>query len=256
MVFACPVLRRSLIAGVLAAFLVAGGSQAAVSQTLYAYFDVDGGLQFRYADSSNVGTTIPPGTYTINLNNNGADDLGNDHIFHLAGPGVDYKAANVDTQAVFSVTFQSGATYRVFDDLNPKISETIVATTAAAPPAQSVLPPSPITGSTKPTTSGNVGSEAPLPFRGALDAIVYGGGKVSLMRNAKKVTSLKNGRYTFAVDDESKTAGFTVRSLRGKPITITSNAFVGSHDATLTLRPGRWFFFTTGGRQSSFAVVS
>src|SRR6478735_3110048 len=118
---------RSLVAGVVAAVALAAGAQGAVSQTVYAYFDVDGGLHVQYADSSNVGSTIPPGTYTINLNNNGADDLGVDHIFHLTGPGVDYKAANVDTNSVFSVTFQAGATYRVFDDLNPTISQTIVA---------------------------------------------------------------------------------------------------------------------------------
>src|ERR1700745_1327347 len=97
-------LRRSFLVSSLAALALVCGSQAAVSQTIYAYFDVDGGLQFRYADSSNVGSTIPPGTYTINLNNNGADDLGVDHIFHIFGPGVDYKAANVDTQATFTAT--------------------------------------------------------------------------------------------------------------------------------------------------------
>src|SRR5262249_47277586 len=47
-----PMPRRSLIIGVLAALLWVASSQAAVSSTIYAYFDVDGGLQFRYADSS------------------------------------------------------------------------------------------------------------------------------------------------------------------------------------------------------------
>jgi hypothetical protein len=250
-------LRRSLIASVFAAALLAAGSQAGVSSTIYAYFDVDGNLQFRYADSSNVGATIPPGSYTINLNNNGADDLGDDHIFHISGPGIDYKAANVDTQALVPVTFQSGATYRVFDDLNPKISQTVLATgTSQAAPAPSVLPSTPVTGSTKPTASGNVGSQAAPPFRGSLDAIVYAGGKLSLTRNAKKVTSLKNGRYTFSVDDESKSAGFTVKSLRGKAVTVTSKTYVGNHDVTITLRAGRWFFYTPGGKQSQFSVIT
>jgi hypothetical protein len=249
--------RRSLILGVFAALLLAVGAHGAVSQTIYAYFDVDGGLQFRYADSSNVGATIPPGTYTINLNNNGADDLGDDHIFHINGPGLDYKAANVDTQAVFSATFQAGATYRVFDDLNPKISQTVVATgTGQGAQPASALPSTPVTGSTKPTTSGNVGSEAPLPFRGSLDVIVYAGGKLSLTRNAKKVAALKTGRYTFSVDDESKTAGFVVKALRGKPVTVTSTTYVGNHDVTITLKAGRWFFYTHGGKQSAFSVVT
>ena len=156
-------LSRSLIAGIVAALALAAGAQGAVSQTIYAYFDVDGGLQISYADSSKVGSNVPPGTYTINLNNNGADDLGIDHIFHLTGPGVDYKAANVDAVAVFSVTFQAGATYRFFDDLNPKISQTILATTAPAPTTTNPLPPTPVTSSTKATAGGIVGSQAAPP---------------------------------------------------------------------------------------------
>jgi hypothetical protein len=35
----------------------------------------------------------------------------------------------------------------------------------------------------------------------------------------------------FSVDDESRTSGFTVKSLRGRAIAVTSGAFVGSHDA-------------------------
>ena len=42
-----------------------GSAHAAVSQTIYAWFDVDGNLNFRYVDNSNVGSTVPPGTYQI-----------------------------------------------------------------------------------------------------------------------------------------------------------------------------------------------
>jgi len=236
--------------------LAAAGAHGAVSQTIYAYFDVDGGLQVRYADSSNVGSTIPPGTYTINLNNNGADDLGVDHIFHLTGPGVDYKAANVDTSAVLSVTFQPGATYRVFDDLNPTISQTIVATNAPAPVTPNPLSSRPVTGSSKPTTSGIVGSEVGPPVLGSLDATVSTAGKVGLTRKGTTVRSLKQGRYSFAVDDRSRTAGFEVESARGKPVTISSDIFLGTHHVIVTLKPGRWFFSSPGGSRKSFSVVS
>src|SRR6266446_2837521 len=144
--------RSPLLVALIAALVWVGGAQPAVSQLIYAYFDVDGGLQVRYSDSSNVGSTIPPGTYTINLNNNGADDLGVDHIFHLFGPGVDYKAANVDTQAVFTATFQSGATYTAQDDLDPKIKQTILATTATSSSTTT-------TSSTTPTST----SKTPKP---------------------------------------------------------------------------------------------
>jgi hypothetical protein len=231
-----------------------GASQAAWSQTIYAYFDVDGGLQFRYADSTNVGTTIPPGTYTINLNNNGSDDLGIDHIFHIFGPGVDYKAANVDTQATFTATFQAGATYTIQDDLDPKdIHQTLLATNA--PPASSgTSTTTPTSGSTKPTSSDIVGSEV-VPFRGALEAIVFGDGAVSLTRNGKKVASLKAGRYTFFVDDESKTRGFSVQGLTKTAVAVTSRKFTGTKDVTIALKPGRWSFFAPGANRHVFAVV-
>jgi len=249
---------RVLLVGWLSFLVVGvGASHAAWSQTLYAYFDVDGGLQFRYADSSNVGSTIPPGTYTINLNNNGADDLGIDHIFHIFGPGVDYKSASVDTQATFTATFQAGATYTIQDDLDPKdIHQTILATTAPpASPAASTTKSTPTSGSTKPTSSDIVGSEV-VPFRGSLDAIVYAGGKLSLTRFGKVVSSLKTGRYTFSVDDESRSAGFIVQALHRKAVTVTSGRFKGNQDVTLTLKPGRWFFYSTVAKKSQFFVIS
>ncbi len=249
-------MRRGLIAGIVAALALAAGAEGAVSQTIYAYFDVDGGLQISYADSSKVGSTIPPGTYTINLNNNGADDLGVDHIFHLSGPGVDYKAANVDTTAVFSVTFQPGGAYRMFDDLDPKISQTILASNAPPATTTTPLPSAPVTGSTKPTAGGVVGSQVAPPLRGSLDAIVSSGGKLSLTRGGKTVRLLKPGRYTFSVVDGSKSAGFTVRSLRGKPVAISSNGFVGRRHLIVSLTPGSWFYFTAGGRTKSFSVAT
>jgi hypothetical protein len=253
-------LRRGVMAGLVAALALAAASQGAVSSTIYAYFDVDGGLQFRYSDSSNVGSTIPPGTYTINLNNNGADDLGVDHIFHLTGPGVDYTAPNVDTNAVFSVTFQAGGTYRVFDNLNPKISETIVATTAPAPPTPNPLPPSTPTSSSKPTSSGVVGSQvhaAALPFRGSLIGTVSSSGTVALATNGKPVTSLKAGRYTVQVTDSSAKAGFNIQEVKNDPITVTTGVFTGKRSKILTLRAGQWFFYPTFvGKKTYFIVVS
>ena len=235
----------------------AGMSHAAVSQTIYAWFDVDGNLNFRYVDNSNVGSTIPPGTYQIVLNNNTADDYAVDHKFHLFGPGVDYSPPAGAVQTTFSATFQSGGTYTVQDDLDAATHrQTFVATTAAVPATSGGSTSSPSsTSSTKPTSSDVVGSEV-VPFRGALDAIVYASGKLSLSRNGKAVKSLKTGRYTFSVDDESKTAGFTLQGLRKKAISVTSGAFTGTRDVTITLVPGRWFFYSAGRTKSEFFVIT
>ena len=69
------------------------GSQAAVSQTIHAFFDAEGNLKFTYLDGSQVAGTIPPGTYQVIYDNFGADDVADDHAFHLFGPGVDFAPA-------------------------------------------------------------------------------------------------------------------------------------------------------------------
>jgi len=252
---------RLLLVGWLSALVFgAGGAHAAVSQTIYAWFDVDGNLNFRYVDNSNVGSTIPPGTYQIILNNNTADDYAVNHKFHIFGPGVDYSPPAGAVETTFSVTFQNGGTYTVQDDLDPADHrQTIVATNATPSPATTTSAPSTPTtpsGKTpKPTSSDIVGSEV-LPFRGDLDAIVYASGKLSLSRFGKGVSSLKTGRYTFSVDDESKTKGFTLQALHKRAVTITSGHFTGSQDVTVALKPGRWFFYSPGGRKTQFFVIT
>jgi hypothetical protein len=246
---------RLLLVGCLASLVFVGGSNAAVSQTIYAWFDVDGNLNVRYVDNSNVGSTIPPGTYQIVLNNNTADDYAVDHKFHLFGPGINYSIPAGAVQTTFSVTFQSGGMYTVQDDLDPADHhQTILATTAAAPAPTSGGGTTP-TGSTKPTSSDIVGSET-VPFRGSLDGIVFGNGALSLTRLGKKVSSLRAGRYTFFVDDESKTRGFSVQQRGKNAVTVTNGGFKGTHDVTISLKPGQWFFYSPGVKKSSFVVVA
>jgi hypothetical protein len=245
--------RIPLLAALIATLVWVGGSQSAVSQLIYAYFDVDGGIQFRYADSSNVGSTIPPGTYTINLNNNGADDLGVDHIYHLFGPGVDYKAANVDTQATFTATFQVGGTYTAQDDLNPKIHLTMLATNATPVGPAPTTTTTPTTKTPKPTSSDIVGSGI-VPFRGKLVATVNAAGKLGLTSKGKAVSTLKTGLYTFTVVDQSSKSGFEIQKLKAKPVTLTAISYKGTHVATINLKAGQWWYFSPSGKKNYFIV--
>ena len=59
-----------------------------------------------------------------------------------------------------------------------------------------------------------------------------------------------------AVRKPSTKAGFSLQVLHGKPTAVTSSAYKGSHDVTLQLKPGRWFFYTPGGKKSVFFVTS
>ena len=257
MVSVSPVSRcRLLLVGWLATLVFVGASQAAVSQTIYAWFDVDGNLNVRYLDNSSIGSTIPPGTYQFVLNNNTADDYAVDHKFHIFGPGVNYTPPSGAVQTSFSVTFQAGSSYTIQDDLDPADHRlTVLATTAAGSSTTGGGSTSTPSGSTKPTSSDIVGSEI-APFRGALDAIVFGNGHLSLTRLGKVVSKLKAGRYTFFVDDESKLRGFSVQQLHKPAVTITTATFKGTHDVTISLKPGTWFFFSPGVAKKPFVVFS
>src|SRR5205823_6332241 len=134
--------------------------------------------------------------------------------------------------ATYTATFEPSSTYTWRNDEQPNVVFTFV-TSAAGGATGSGAGGASSGGSTigKPSTD-IVGSEI-VPFRGALDAIVYKSGQLTLTRNGKKVTFLKRGRYTFSVDDESKLQGFSLQVLKGKAQTITSRAYVGTHDVTI-----------------------
>lgn len=177
--------------------------------------------------------------------------------FQLTGPGVNIQTTLQDgdeDKDLERATFQPGSTYVALDNNQPGVTRTTFTTAASG----SATGP---TGSSTSSVSGGssqqslVGSAA-NPFRGALDAIVYASGKLSLTRNGKPVTTLKTGRWTFSVDDESRKAGFSLQVLRGKAMTITSPTYTGSHDATVELKPGRWAFFTPAGKRTTFFVGS
>src|SRR4051794_6224833 len=86
---------------------------AAVSSTIYAGFDADGHIRMAFSDGTLIGTPNPPGTvvpvgtYTIQVNNNGLDDEGGVHFFHLLGPGVNLSVGtNLYATTTWTATFQ------------------------------------------------------------------------------------------------------------------------------------------------------
>jgi hypothetical protein len=112
------------------------------------------------------------------------------------------------------------------------------------------------TGPTK-TTTNKPAKPVALPFRGSLAATVAAVGKLSLESKGKGVGSLKPGRYTIDVADDSSTAGFVLQHLKKKATTVSGVAFVGKRSVTLTLNVGQWFFYpAAGGKKSYFLVIA
>jgi hypothetical protein len=209
--------------------------------------------------SSGAPTVIPPGLYNLFFDDS-AGVTGPD--FRMKGPGVDVAEDMFYGEypsATLTATFQASSTYTWRNNEGPSVVFTFLTSAGAGSSGTGSTSGSTGSGSTGSKTgkaSTDIVGSAVIPFRGALDATVYKSGKLALNRTGKAVSTLKQGRYTFSVDDESKTAGFTLKSLRGNPVTITSKAFVGAHNVTRTLKQGRWFFYSPGGKQHQFIVFS
>ncbi len=202
-IFLLALLALTASAGLLAGAETAG---AAVSSTLYAGFDADGFIHLSFADGTMIGTPTPPGslvpagTYSIVVNNNGVDDLGNDHYFQLTGPGVNLSVGtNIYATTTWTATFQPSSTYVYSDTQNPTSirevfgtpgsgagtgtsTSTTVTTTPGSPDGRG-------NSTTKPTSNNPVGS-AIVPFRGDLAGSVDSKGALSLTVKGKKVATL------------------------------------------------------------------
>jgi hypothetical protein len=209
------------------------------------------------------GTVVPAGAYTINLDNNGVDDLGGQHEFQLTGPGVNLSAGtNLYATATWSATFQPSAAYVFEDTLNPTTNRGFFGTPGSGAGAQTTTQPTTMTPpapapSPKPTDNSPLAPSAPLPFRGTLVGAVTAAGKLTLTIRGKPVASLKAGRYRITVTDASRKSGFTVQQNRKAATTITGIGFVGKHSVTVDLKTGQWFFYADFvGRKTYFLVHS
>jgi hypothetical protein len=263
-----------VLAAVLAAGAVlvpAGGARHTVLPTLYVKYTMNCTFSIT-SDSGATVTSIAPGTYQVfvttpmvfaDVDLSGIFDMTacKGYVqFQLSGPGVSLSTTLQDgdeDKDLLSASFQPSSTYTAVDNNQAAATRTAFTTQATG----TATAPTTTTGSgggvsAKGSTQQSLVGSAANPFRGSLDAIVARSGRLSLTRNGKNVTSLKVGRWTFSVDDESKTGGFTLKSLRGKPQAITTPAYVGSHDVTVTLGQGRWFFYSGSGKKTTFFVVS
>jgi hypothetical protein len=256
------------LAASLALVPAAGAVRADVLPTLYVAYTMN--CTFTITDDSGRRVaSIPPGTYQVlvttpmvfaDVDLSGIFDMTACKSFvqfQLTGPGVNLQTTLQDgdeDKEMLQATLQPSATYTAQDLNQAAVTRTTFSTQATGSAASPTGPSSSVSG--KGSSQEELVGSAAFPFRGSLDAIVYKSGKLSLSRNGKPVASLKQGRYTFSVDDESKASGFTVKSLRGKAVAVTTPAFVGSHDVTLTLKQGRWFFYSGAGKKSAFFVAS
>jgi plastocyanin len=250
-------------------------SNTAVSSTLHAFVHQNDSIGLTFDDGSPVGLqardvlTIPPGTYTIRV----IDDS-DIHNFHLDGPGVDQTTA-VDLLAAptWTVTFQSGGTYRFQCDIHPDFmfgifqatggssssgSSTSGGTSSGSSSGSSSSSGSTSSGSTSPAVSSNTGSAQATLLRGTLAGTVNSNGTLKLALQGKAVSRLKSGRYKITVVDKTPARSFVVQQTGRSAITVSGVSFVGTHSVTVNLKAGQWTFYTSAGKpsKSTFVVVA
>jgi len=260
--------QRLVVLALVLAGALAGGSPAAIPGVAALYVVYDQNCTFTLiADpgtpitaASAPGPTLPPGPYQLltQMPNPSNGYLCTSPSFTLAGPGVSISIpfpgqALDDTRLL---TLQPSATYVAEDETAPVATRHVFSTSATGS-STSLLP-------TTTTQTGPGGSqEQPdivgsglAPFRGVLTARVGATGAVTLTRSGRRVASLAAGRYTIAVGDAARHAGFFVERAGHGTLAVSGVSFVGRRRLTVTFTPGRWAYFSTAGRPTRFTVSS
>jgi hypothetical protein len=230
----------------------AGG--AAVSQTMHGYVLDDFTTRLTFDDGSSVGSetapgpTIPPGTYTVVVN----DESELDNI-HLTGPAVDYSTGVVANEApTWTVTFQPGSSYKFQSDAHPNVAgyygyfqtSTSGSNSSSSATTGSSSSTSGSTGAG--TSSAGSGKSATTTLAGTLRGTIGPTGKASLLINGKAVSKLAPGRYKITVVDTSPRRGFVIRETGRPANTLSGIGFVGARSVTTNLSAGQWTLSSSG----------
>ena len=92
-----------------------------------------------------------------------------------------------------------------------------------------------------------------MKMMGTLKAAVSVSGKGTLTFAGKTPKTLKAGRYTVSVDDQSKKAGLILGQTAKHPTTLSAAPVVGKSSHSVTLSAGKWYFAASaaGRRRTS-----
>ena len=231
-------------------------------------------------DAGTTLTSVAPGSYQIvvtspvpfaSVDLAGVNDMTacqGSAQFALTGPGVSVTTTmgNGDSDnALLDVTLQPSSTYTAVDNTQPALAHFSFTTTATATPALATTTAATTTTTQAKVPTGSSGtslSQPPLtpaiiPDRGTLAATVTAAGAVALTYRGKAVTTLRSGRYTIALTDESRRAGFVVQQLHGETTRLSTGSFTGKRQSSIALTKGQWSFSaSTAGAKTYFIVLA
>jgi hypothetical protein len=223
-------------------------------------------------------TAIAPGTYQIEVETPtmfklvrpggvGVDNIADSDYtgckgwvqFQMTGPGVNLFTTLDSGCDAFLVlppqTFKPSSTYTLQDLNQPAVTRTAITVLATGTPP---VPKSPYSATSGKGTLQQdlIGSQAAqTALKGTLAGSLSPAGKPTLTSKGKAVSIIKAGRYRFAINDQDPKASFTLQAVDGKPTDITASAFVGKHSRYVTLKAGRWMYFSDAKKAFYFRVT-
>jgi hypothetical protein len=267
---AIPVSQRVRLVIVLVGVLTLAGSfgvqePAAAPPPMTLNVNVNGGLEVVLGNGTRLrtagapGAVIPPGPYLVIVASDVPDTQDVYHMFHLFGPGVNVSSELLPCEnpaPVLAVTLQPSSTYTYEDSRHADITHVVFSTSAggsSADTAGAAWHPSTAKATGSVANSSVVGSDT---VRGTLLGAITAAGRPTLRLNGKGVSSLKSGRYKLTIEDKTAKVGFTIARQHTPAVTVTSASFVGRRTVTLTLRAGRWLFYSSAAAKHPFVVVA
>jgi len=270
-----------IVVPAMAAILVPAGSAGSLAAappalpTLYVSYALN--CTFTITDDSGKKvTSIAPGAYQVDVNTpvlfgyldpkvGGCNGDGYGYVnFQLTGPGVNLSTtidAGCETDYLFPpTTFKANSTFTAQELSQPSVTRSVFTTLASGSPP---IPPTnaytPTSG--KGTTSQDiVGSGINAAVRGTLTGTVNARGKPTLTSKGRTVSTLKAGRYAFAITDQDSKRGFMLvihqtGFTAPKSTDLTGIGFVGKQRTIVTLKAGTWMYYSGDGTFYHFQVI-
>lgn len=250
----------------LVAATAAFGAQSVSAASIVLTLTPDHTLEIRLDSGARIrapGTVIAPGVYQAVVISEVPEFRDEYHMFHLVGPGVNLQTdllAGDERAEPHTITLLPSSQYTFRDERNLGLGSVVFTTSGAGTEVAATTRTNTAGGSgaTAPKTTNKdlVGSKAALPLRGALAGSVSTSGKLKLTFKGRNVLSLKAGRYTISVLDETSRSAFLLQRLRQDPVTLSTKAHVGRRTRTVSLGAGQWMYYSSPGRKSYFVVTS
>ena len=205
------------------------------------------------------GTTIPAGSYTIQVYDSG--DFPNPK-FSMTGPGVSVSSdlnstgMGIDVPSTFGpFNLQTTSSFTISDTNMGAASRVAFSTSATVMAAGGSGSGTGGSGGSTTGSGSGAGTSSGVKTLGTFAASMSAAGKPALMLGGKNVKTAKAGAYKFSVADHSTKLGLLVGRLGSLPTRLSGVAAIGTSSRTLRLSAGKWYFAASATGPKTYFTV-